>query len=90
MGLPPTSTNITLGGSLEPTFVIKCGDVYYVTQSVAPYDPAKATTQAQREDVERIRKLFDDARKAAADCCDCVKLPPENNVLAFQHTGDDD
>ncbi len=44
MSVPPTITRVQLGGSSEPTFVIKDGETYYVTQSVATYDLAKAKT----------------------------------------------
>jgi|APHig6443718053_1056840.scaffolds.fasta_scaffold352249_2 hypothetical protein len=85
MSIPPTITRVELGGSSDPTFIIKDGETYYVTQSVATYDLAKAKTAQEKSDVENLVRIFEAAKKAG-DSVEAVKLPKSNNVMAFQQT----
>ena len=85
MSLPPTITRVQLGGSSEPTFIIKDGETYYVTQSVATYDLALAKTDQETADIQNLISIFDAAKKAG-DTVEAVKLPKSNNVMAFQQT----
>jgi hypothetical protein len=85
MSVPPTITRVQLGGSSEPTFIIKDGETYYVTQSVATYDLAKAKTAQEKSDVENLVRIFEAAKKAG-DSVEAVKLPKANNVMSFQQT----
>jgi hypothetical protein len=87
MAQPPVTTTVQLGGSNNPTFIIKCGDIYYVTQSVAVYDPSKASTDIQRQNIKLLGDLLD----SASECdCHCAKVPPANNIVSFQQTGPND
>ena len=85
MSIPPTITRVELGGSSDPTFIIKDGETYYVTQSVATYDLAKAQTAQEKTDVENLVRIFEAAKKAG-DSVEAVKLPKSNNVMSFQQT----
>lgn len=85
MGVPPTITRIELGGSNDPTFIIKCGDEYYVTQSVATFNSADAATDQERKDIANLKAIYEAAKKEGA-VCEAVKLPKSNNVMAFQQT----
>lgn len=85
MSLPPTITRIELGGSNDPTFIINCGDEYYVTQSVATFNPADATTDQERADIASLKAMYEAAKKDGT-VCEAVKLPKSNNVMAFQQT----
>lgn len=85
MSIPPTITRVQLGGSSDPTFIIKDGETYYVTQSVATYDLAKAQTAQEKTDVENLVRIFEAAKKAG-DSVEAVKLPKSNNVMSFQQT----
>ena len=84
-----TLTQVQLSGSNSPTFIIKSGDAYFVTQSVANYDPKLATTEAQRADIASVAELFANAQKSGGSR-DAVELPPQNNVMSFQHVSSDD
>lgn len=79
-----TETQVKLSGSNSPTFIIKVGEAYYVTQSVAKYDKAQATTPEQQQDVDAVIKLFDDTMKSGGGR-EAVQLPLQNNVMSFQH-----
>ena len=85
MSVPPTITRVQLGGSSDPTFVIKDGETYYVTQSVAVYDPATATTEQEKADIANLISIFEAAKKAG-NSCEAVRLPKANNVMMFQQT----
>ena len=85
MATPPTITRVQLGGSNDPTFVIKDGETYYVTQSVAAYDLKQAKSDQEKADVEALIRIFEAAKKAG-DSVEAVKLPKSNNVMSFQQT----
>ncbi|WBX85441.1 hypothetical protein [Sphingosinicella microcystinivorans] len=85
MATPPTITRVQLGGSSDPTFVIKDGETYYVTQSVATYDLKQAKSDQEKADVEALIRIFEAAKKAG-DSVEAVKLPKSNNVMSFQQT----
>ncbi|MBB4632371.1 hypothetical protein [Sphingosinicella soli] len=85
MSVPPTITRVQLGGSSEPTFIIKDGETYYVTQSVATYNPAEATTDQEKSDIKSLIGIFEAAKKAGGSV-EAVKLPKANNVMSFQQT----
>lgn len=85
MSVPPTITRVQLGGSSEPTFIIKDGETYYVTQSVATYDPAQAKSAQEKTDIENLVRIFEAAKKAG-DSVEAVRLPKANNVMSFQQT----
>ncbi len=85
MAVPPTITRVELGGSSDPTFIIKDGETFYVTQSVATYDLKQAKTAQEKSDVENLIRIFEAAKKAG-DAVEAVKLPKSNNVMSFQQT----
>lgn len=78
-------TTVGFIGSNSPNFIIKSGATYYVTQSVAAYDPAKAATPEEKADVAAVEKMFGAARDAGAGR-EAVELTKTNNVMSFQAT----
>ena len=82
-------TNLQLSGSNSPTFIIKCGAILYVTQSVAVYDPAQAKTPDAAADIKSVGALFDTAKKDGRTR-EAVELPKQNNVASFQQSSSPD
>jgi hypothetical protein len=80
-----TTSRVQLSGTIDPTFITKCGSDYYVTQSLASYILADAVTESERADVDSVAKMFDSAKQAGA-VCEAVRVPKENNVMSFQQT----
>jgi hypothetical protein len=83
-----TVTQIQFPGSNSPTFIIKDGESYYVTQSVAKYDRDLAKTEAQSEGYDGVRQLFDQLA-TAGHRREAVAVPAQNNISMFQHVSDD-
>jgi len=79
-----TVTQVQLPGSNSPTFIIYSGEAYYVTQSVAKYDRRLAKTAEQEADIDAVRELYERARASGGNR-DAAELPPQNNIMSFQH-----
>jgi len=66
----------SMAALVEPAFIIKKGDVYYVTVAVLEYDMSDARTEEQKIGVDKIRDLF---RRASGNEIPCV---PMRNMLS--------
>jgi hypothetical protein len=88
-----TVTQIQFPGSNSPTFIIKDGESYYVTQSVAKYDRSLSKTEAQVQGYDGVRQLFNQlattGHPLAGHRRDAVAVPAQNNISMFQHVSDD-
>lgn len=60
----------------DPQFIIKSGEVYYLTLAVWAYDPnAEELTSLQREGVDAIKATFDRLMKDESCRREAVELP---------------
>jgi hypothetical protein len=59
----------------EPVFIIKRGDVYYLSMAVWEYDPAAAVGQRQTEGVSGVEALFN-----AGDKIEAVEVASRGSV----------
>jgi hypothetical protein len=76
---------IELYGSGEPTFIIKCGDAYYVTQGAAAFENVKTTNDDEREDVAAVANSFQQIRSGTTPC-EAVMVPKSYNLASRQAT----
>ena len=69
-----------------PRFIVKKGDVYYLTTgTLLTYDMAAARGPREREGVEKVKRMFDEIRNSPHTWYESVEV--EENSFTPANTG---